>query len=331
MDVQDERSLDDHSGLDVVTPLAPLVHFRSLMDAAAPPPCAPGGPRMLIADDSYTIRRFLRRTFEQRGYSVDVATNGWHAFAQMQTHLYDFVFLDIEMPGMNGYRCAQALRKWEERVDRQQRQFICALTSHSKPTERELGIGIGMDLFESKPARPRRLLDIVEHALKAAKGDAAAAAAIAAAATALAVGAVELPDGAAQFDCDVISEFGADASADLAMLRPGAGESPFTWIAVKVEVKTGADVYDVEATDGSGLCAKGVHRRRLRCALERQPVVVLPGAAVDCAVNGAWTTAVVVAGNDSGQYELRVQGQQENVLAPRSHILALPVRGPAQE
>mmetsp|Transcript_22218 Transcript_22218/g.77001 ORF Transcript_22218/g.77001 Transcript_22218/m.77001 type:complete len:174 (+) Transcript_22218:155-676(+) len=164
-----------------------------------------------------------------------------------------------------------------------------------------------------------------------ALGDAAAAAAIAAAATALAVGAVELPDGAAQFDCDVISEFGADASADLAMLRPGAGESPFTWIAVKVEVKTGADVYDVEATDGSGLCAKGVHRRRLRCALERQPVVVLPGAAVDCAVNGAWTTAVVVAGNDSGQYELRVQGQQENVLAPRSHILALPVRGPAQE
>ena len=109
----------------------------------------------------------------RRGYAVDVAQNGWQAFAQMQTRLYDFVFLDIEMPVMNGYRCAQAIRKWEARVEREQKQFICALTSHSKPSERELGMGIGMNLFEAKPAKPKRLLGIVERALAAANGDAA--------------------------------------------------------------------------------------------------------------------------------------------------------------
>ena len=146
--------------------------------------------RMLVADDSYTVRRYLQRTFERKGYVVDVAQNGWQAFAQMQTRLYDFVFLDIEMPVMNGYRCAQAIRRWEARVEREQKQFICALTSHAQPDERELGLGIGMDLFEAKPAKPKRLLGIVEQALAAANGDAAAAAAIAAAATAKACAAV---------------------------------------------------------------------------------------------------------------------------------------------
>ena len=97
---------------------------------------------MLVADDSYTVRRYLQQTFQRKEYVVDVAQNGWQAFAQMQTRLYDFVFLDIEMPVMNGYQ-AQAIRRWEARVEREQKQFICALTSHAQPDERELGLGIG--------------------------------------------------------------------------------------------------------------------------------------------------------------------------------------------
>ncbi|KAH8044283.1 hypothetical protein JL722_14761 [Aureococcus anophagefferens] len=104
-------------GFAVHVPLAPLTRHRNLLPSAIDARLAAQygtAPRMLIADDSYTVRRFMQRTFEQRGYAVDVAQNGWQAFAQMQTRLYDFVFLDIEMPVMNGYRarrrCASGRR-----------------------------------------------------------------------------------------------------------------------------------------------------------------------------------------------------------------------------
>jgi CheY-like chemotaxis protein len=71
---------------------------------------------MLVVDDSHTVRCFLQRTFETKGFQVDVATNGWQALTQMQSHMYDIVFLDLEMPVMNGYRCAQAIRQWERRA-----------------------------------------------------------------------------------------------------------------------------------------------------------------------------------------------------------------------
>ncbi|KAH8056307.1 hypothetical protein JL722_7612 [Aureococcus anophagefferens] len=263
---------------------------------------------MLIADDSYTVRRFMQRTFEQRGYAVDVAQNGWQAFAQMQTRLYDFVFLDIEMPVMNGYRCAQALRQWEARVQREERQFICALTSHSKPAERELGIGIGMNLFESKPARPKRLLDIVEQALNAANGDATAAAAIAAAATAVACG----PTGAGAHG------LGADDKACLALCTSHG----LVWIDVKVTADAAGGAFDVEATDGSGICARGVPRRRLKLPDQTPPKFLEPGAHVDAIVGGAFKAAVVEKRLPENAYDLTVDGGAALAAVPRDQILA---------
>ena len=167
-------------GLGIEVPLAPVVQGRTL----DPPVIQEGGKHVLVVDDSLSTRRFLQRVFENNGYRVDVCHNGWQAFAQMQSRLYDFVFLDIEMPVMNGYRCAQAIRKWEQHVGRKNQQIICALTSHTEQHERDLGRDIGMNFFESKPARPKRLLDIVDQVLKCANGDASAAAALAVIATA---------------------------------------------------------------------------------------------------------------------------------------------------
>lgn len=167
--------LEMAEGLSVRAPLAPPIKTRFL-EFGDPPPRSlikPGEdqPRqqqpkterrtILVVDDSYVVRRFLKRTFDQHGYEVDVAQNGWHAFAAMQSRVYDFVFLDIEMPVMNGFRCIEAIRKWEARVHRRERQFICALTSHTAPHEREIGKALGANRFEAKPTRPSRLLDIV--------------------------------------------------------------------------------------------------------------------------------------------------------------------------
>lgn len=159
-----DRDRDENLPSSVDAPLAPLARKRILHSVAD---VFGKRRRILVVDDSFSVRRFVQTTFEQHGYDVDVAQNGWQAFAQMQSRIYDFVFLDIEMPVMNGYRCTQAIREWEAKVQRPERQVICALTSHATDDERDLGIMLGMNLYESKPARPRRLLDIVDMAVKA--------------------------------------------------------------------------------------------------------------------------------------------------------------------
>ena len=53
------------------------------------------------------------------------------------------MFLDIEMPVMNGYRCAQYIRSWEQHVQRPDRQKICALSSHDTEDEQQLAHQVG--------------------------------------------------------------------------------------------------------------------------------------------------------------------------------------------
>eukprot|EP00633_Aureoumbra_lagunensis_P005865 CAMPEP_0197304866 /NCGR_PEP_ID=MMETSP0891-20130614/511_1 /TAXON_ID=44058 ORGANISM="Aureoumbra lagunensis, Strain CCMP1510" /NCGR_SAMPLE_ID=MMETSP0891 /ASSEMBLY_ACC=CAM_ASM_000534 /LENGTH=360 /DNA_ID=CAMNT_0042785223 /DNA_START=54 /DNA_END=1136 /DNA_ORIENTATION=+ len=179
---------------EVSAPLAPVVQGRTIQADERDEQKIGSGEeqhperRVLVVDDSFAVRRFVQRTFERRGYRVDVCQNGWQAFAQMQNNLYDFVFLDIEMPVMNGFRCVQALREWENKVNRKEKQVICALTSHTELHERQLSQDLGMNFFEAKPTRPQRLLDIVNQAVHCAKGDAHASAALTAIATANALG-----------------------------------------------------------------------------------------------------------------------------------------------
>ena len=287
-----ETSNTAADGLSLTSPLAPVVRMRTLAATGGCPTGVPGrAGRMLVADDSYTVRRYLQRTFERKGYVVDVAQNGWQAFAQMQTRLYDFVFLDIEMPVMNGYRCAQAIRRWEARVEREQKQFICALTSHAEPNERELGLGIGMDLFESKPAKPKRLLGIVEQALAAANGDAAAAAAIAAAATAKAY----TEAGATVLSMDDEDE-ADNGKGDIRVGEPVelclCARSGLAWIDVEVKKVSGpGPTYDVS---GDLVNASDVARRRLRQA-DWVPTPLAMGVPVDVAHNGALRPGEVTA------------------------------------
>ena len=287
----DDTSGATADGLSLTSPLAPVVRMRTLAAASGETlqrlPAGRAG-RMLVADDSYTVRRYLQRTFERKGYVVDVAQNGWQAFAQMQTRLYDFVFLDIEMPVMNGYRCAQAIRRWEARVEREQKQFICALTSHAQPDERELGLGIGMDLFEAKPAKPKRLLGIVEQALAAANGDAATAAAIAAAATAKAcaeAGAAVLADEAPPAP---LGDLTVGEEVELCL----CARSGLAWIGAAVtRVRAPGPTYDVA---GDVVTASNVARRRLRKPNQTQAPLA-PGVPVDVAHEGALRPGEVVA------------------------------------
>ena len=58
--------------------------------------------RVLIVDDSKVMRNFLKRLLQIKGYATDEACNGNEALALMKRRFYDFVFIDLEMPVMDG-------------------------------------------------------------------------------------------------------------------------------------------------------------------------------------------------------------------------------------
>lgn len=71
---------------------------------------APQGTRMLVVDDSSTICAVLGRMLEQEGYAVQKAGDGERALELAKTELPELIFLDIVLPGINGFAVLRALR-----------------------------------------------------------------------------------------------------------------------------------------------------------------------------------------------------------------------------
>ncbi|MGN6739618.1 response regulator [Dyella sp. KULCS107] len=69
------------------------------------------GARMLVVDDSPTIRAVLGKMLRQDGYAVSVAGDGESALALARSEKPQLIFLDIVMPGMNGFAVLRALRR----------------------------------------------------------------------------------------------------------------------------------------------------------------------------------------------------------------------------
>ena len=98
------------------------------------------------------------RLLERMGHRVDIAGNGRHAVAAVQKVDYDLVLMDCQMPEMDGYAAAQAIRGLE--CGRQ--LSIIAMTAHAMPEDRRKCLDAGMDEYLAKPISAERLYDLVE-------------------------------------------------------------------------------------------------------------------------------------------------------------------------
>lgn len=106
-------------------------------------------------------RKYVARLLERQGYQVECASSGLDALELMKKNFYDCVFLDLEMPGMNGFDCAEAYRGWESKIQRPWRQLICATSSHTSEKETR-ALSTGIDHFQCKPARTFDLSQIAD-------------------------------------------------------------------------------------------------------------------------------------------------------------------------
>jgi signal transduction histidine kinase/CheY-like chemotaxis protein len=112
---------------------------------------------VLAVDDNEINQTVAEELLTSLGLTVDVVGNGLEAFQAVQKKHYDAVLMDCQMPVMDGYSAARAIRSWE--VDHHKpRTPIIALTAHAFSGEREKVLAAGMDDYLTKPI-PVRLLE----------------------------------------------------------------------------------------------------------------------------------------------------------------------------
>lgn len=68
-------------------------------------------PRILVVDDDFEVRKSLKQTLEYAGYEVTLAATGEEGVKLVEHDAPDLVFLDIKMPGMDGYEFASTYRE----------------------------------------------------------------------------------------------------------------------------------------------------------------------------------------------------------------------------
>jgi CheY-like chemotaxis protein len=120
--------------------------------------------KILVVDDDVMNQRLMKILLTREGHLPQVASNGLEAFDAIKLHKYDVVFMDLQMPIMDGIEASRRIRDWEHGV---QHTFIVALTADYLPEEGQRLFEAGIDNYISKPFQMdhlQRLLKYVEAA-----------------------------------------------------------------------------------------------------------------------------------------------------------------------
>ena len=106
--------------------------------------------RILVVDDSRTMRLALRRWLNRPEYEVDDAQNGDEALEKLKSRVFDLITLDIDMPVLDGFSLCARLRDWEQTHGRHHTPVLL-VTSHDTLADRERGFEVGATDFLPKP------------------------------------------------------------------------------------------------------------------------------------------------------------------------------------
>ena len=117
---------------------------------------APSPLRILLVDDIQTNQVLALQMLRRHGYDADVAGNGLEALAALERQPYDVVFMDVQMPSMDGL---QATREICERYPPGQRPWIVGLTASVLEEDQRACREAGMDDYLAKPIVMETFLD----------------------------------------------------------------------------------------------------------------------------------------------------------------------------
>ena len=114
-------------------------------------------PYVLVVDDNEINQMVVKKVLEIKGFVCDIARNGAEAVKAIQNNNYDCVFMDVQMPVMDGYEATRTIR----RLDHKQNVFIVAMTANAMSGDREKCLAAGMDDYISKPLNYDLMVNLV--------------------------------------------------------------------------------------------------------------------------------------------------------------------------
>ncbi len=154
-------TIDFQSQLGAGSTFAFTAQLERLKEAVgAGPATAPSSRRVsvLVAEDNAVNRRLLTKLLESAGHAVTPVPDGKEAVRMFAAEEFDFVFMDLEMPEIDGLEATRQIRALEEDEPHTR---IYALTAYALPADRQRCFEAGMDGFLSKPIRLDEVLKII--------------------------------------------------------------------------------------------------------------------------------------------------------------------------
>ncbi len=115
------------------------------------------GMHILVVEDNLFNQEIAKEFLQQAGMIVDIAANGFAALEAIEETVYDLVFMDIQMPDLDGLEVAQRMR-----VQHSAEQLpIVAITAHAMSGDREKSLAAGMNDHITKPIDPNQLMSML--------------------------------------------------------------------------------------------------------------------------------------------------------------------------
>jgi PAS domain S-box-containing protein len=117
---------------------------------------------MLLVEDNPVNRKVAVRLLEKQGHTVITANDGREALEVLDRLSWkiDLIFMDVQMPEMDGYQATAAIRERESRLGGH--LPIIAMTAHALDRDRERCLAAGMDAYLTKPIQIEKLFDLIE-------------------------------------------------------------------------------------------------------------------------------------------------------------------------
>jgi DNA-binding response OmpR family regulator len=120
-------------------------------------------PRVLIVDDSATLRLIMARALQKLGCQVSIASNGKEGLNKALQERPHCIILDVVLPGVNGFSLCRQLRALDPEHD----LSIILVSSKSTPVDQRWGLRQGADRYLPKPFTEEELVATVKELLTA--------------------------------------------------------------------------------------------------------------------------------------------------------------------
>jgi len=122
--------------------------------------------RILLAEDDFINQTVAIAQLRKMLYRADAVANGWEVLEALRRAPYDIIFMDCQMPEMDGYKATEVIRQLENCSESpcpwKSPIHIIALTAHTMAGQREKCLAAGMNSYLSKPVRSTELRSVLE-------------------------------------------------------------------------------------------------------------------------------------------------------------------------